>query len=410
MRDYDNILEQNNMESSVRQAILDAIKAKKYPLSKVRCCRGKASGKGVDESGKYKLYVMDDAYCISRDIDLDAVESIDLDTLQKWAIEKDIVLNKEEYSCHLLDNNVECISSPKRPFEVCVKVDDICIQFTSDSGETVLFFAENNPENTEPLSAFFSMIGIKNYSNIIDIPEDTFPISVDRGNLFLGDGSTYLVFRQNGELIFLRPDSENTGYVNITEVGINEINFYKQEGSLRYEQSISGSGGAKNSYGGAIVGGLLFGTAGAMIGSRKNEAPVNISSTTIEHDSRVVILSIRRNKRSFNICFPMVAEGIFDWLIPEKQYDYVISERRRAFEQEDRQYFGNNGQEDTKKNTRLFTVKKKELPEDRTEVSDEPESVVPIYLFAGMVKCPICGTNQKSDRTKCQTCMITFRR
>ena len=193
-------------------------------------------------------------------------------------------------------------------------MNDICIQFTSDNGDPVIFNVENNSKNIDPMSTFFSTIGVKNYSNIIDLPEDTFSISVDRGSRFLGDGSTYLIFRNNGELIFLRPESEDTGYVNITEAGIDEIRFYKQEGAVHYEQSISGSGGAKNSYGGAIVGGLLFGTAGAMIGSRKNETPVNISSTTIEHDSRVVILSIKRKNRSFNISFPMMAEGIFDWL------------------------------------------------------------------------------------------------
>ena len=201
----------------------------------------------------------------------------------------------------------------------------------------------------------------------MDVPEDVFSINVDKGNGFLGDGCMYLVFRQKGELFFIRPNTQNTGYVDVTEVGMDEIRFYKQEGSVHYEQSISGSGGAKNSYGGAIVGGLLFGTAGAMIGSRKNETPVNISSTTIKHDTRIIVLSIKRNKISHNISFLAEAEGVFDWLIPEKQYDYVISERRRAFEQEDRQLFGNDGDEDIRKARRLFTVKKKESLMPRKE-------------------------------------------
>ena len=77
-------------------------------------------------------------------------------------------------------------------------------------------------------------------------------------------------------------------------------------------------------YGSAILGGLLFGQAGAVIGSRQNEEVKNIESRTIEHDTRLITLAIKVDGNSYQIGFDINSELAFDWLIPEKQYDYVI--------------------------------------------------------------------------------------
>ena len=122
--------------------------------------------------------------------------------------------------------------------------------------------------------------------------------------------------------------------VRVAEIGVDEIVYYKSGGSIRYEQMISGSGGGENSYSGAIVGGLLFGSAGAIIGSRAKETKTEISSTTVTHDTRVLILCIKRNSVMYTISLSLEAEQVLDWLIPEKQYDYVVQKRREMYERD----------------------------------------------------------------------------
>ena len=95
---------------------------------------------------------------------------------------------------------------------------------------------------------------------------------------------------------------------------------------------ISGGGGNETSYGGAIVGGLLFGAAGAIIGSQKNEEKISVSSTTVEKDTRIVVLVIKVDTTVYQIACEQTAEGIFDWIIPDKQYNYVIQKRREMYE------------------------------------------------------------------------------
>ena len=401
-----------NRGEDSRKAIEKELTERAYSLSRTSACCGTASGKGIEEGCKYKLYIKDDSYCIERDIDSSVIENAETDILQRWVNEEKIVLRRESFSCTLLDSELTCSSKPNIAGEVIIKVNDIGIRFASPAGEEYLFYAKNTPENTKPQYSFFKEIGVKKYYNIIDVPEDVFPIRVDGGNGFLTDGCMYIVFRQQGRLFFLRPDMNDSGYVVIAEIGIEEIRFYRQEGSLHYEQSISGSGGAKNSYGGAIVGGLLFGTAGAVIGSRKNETPVSISSTTVKHDTRIVALSVKRGIRSYNISFPVETEGTFDWLIPEKQYEYVISERRQAFKQENDILFKKDENGVIEPQKRLFSVPKPELPVTSESTADspteKPNDMTPIIVDKDRIKCPVCGAVQNSNRIKCHRCGTYF--
>ena len=81
-----------------------------------------------------------------------------------------------------------------------------------------------------------------------------------------------------------------------------------------------------------VIGGLLFGQAGAMIGSRRKEEVKEIESRTIAHDTRVISVAFRKNGRIYQVGFDINSELAFDWLIPEKQYDYVIQKRREQYE------------------------------------------------------------------------------
>ena len=166
-----------------------------YSLSRTSACCGTASGKGIEEGCRYKLYIKDDGYCIERDIDSSVIENTETDILQRWVNEEKIVLRRENFSCTLLDGELTCSSKPNIASEVIIKVNDIGIRFVSPAGEEYLFYAKNTPENTKPLYSLFKEIGVKKYYNIIDVPEDVFPIRVDGGNGFLTDGCMYIVFR-----------------------------------------------------------------------------------------------------------------------------------------------------------------------------------------------------------------------
>lgn len=173
----------------------------------------------------------------------------------------------------------------------------------------------------------------RNFFNVIDIPEENFNVKVINGDKFLGNYK-YIIMRKNDSLILTRASTSGWDgrYVTIVEINIKDVLYYKAEGALRYEQQLSGGGGMGINYGSAILGGLLFGQAGAVIGSRQNEEVKNIESRTIEHDTRLITLAIKVDGNSYQIGFDINSELAFDWLIPEKQYDYVIQKRREQYE------------------------------------------------------------------------------
>jgi len=118
----------------------------------------------------------------------------------------------------------------------------------------------------------------------------------------------------------------------LTEIPIDKVIYYKEEGSLRYEQEISGGGGMGISYTSAVIGGLLFGTAGAIIGSRNGQEIREIKSETREIDTRIVILKMYDQYNNIsNFVFDCNAVNAFEWYISEKEYAYIIDRRRNSY-------------------------------------------------------------------------------
>lgn len=188
-------------------------------------------------------------------------------------------------------------------------------------------------QKLNPIMEILENIHWRNFFNVIDIPEENFNVKVINGDKFLGNYK-YIIMRKNDSLILTRASTSGWDgrYVTIVEINIKDVLYYKAEGALRYEQQLSGGGGMGINYGSAILGGLLFGQAGAVIGSRQNEEVKNIESRTIEHDTRLITLAIKVDGNSYQIGFDINSELAFDWLIPEKQYDYVIQKRREQYE------------------------------------------------------------------------------
>ncbi len=102
----------------------------------------------------------------------------------------------------------------------------------------------------------------------------------------------------------------------------DEIIFFSKEGDIQYTTEIFGGGGGGSSISGAIVGGIVAGSTGAIIGSRKQMNEV--SSRTITHDSRHTLLRYKKKISVSELKFPSYM--VYDFLLrhfPEKDLIYL---------------------------------------------------------------------------------------
>lgn len=302
--------------------------------------RGRCKDLPFVQDATYVFHEDNDYYYFDGDINVNAYEfkygNGSIEDMKQIVKNRQLAFEKSKYSCVLEKSDLMSRSEEDKVGEYTLELDAIKVQFKDNStGKQFLFCFNNNPSNIGVMGSFFKELGVKNYFNIVDVPSEIFTVRVNKGDGFLPDNAEYVVFRDHQKLVLLRQVRSfvgGQGKVMISEIDVSEIKYYKQEGSLRYEQSISGEGGGSTSYGGAIVGGLLFGVTGALIGSRANEKPISVSSTTITHDTRILVLCISRNNITYQLSFELNAEDVFEWIIPEKQYDYVISKRREYYE------------------------------------------------------------------------------
>ena len=103
------------------------------------------------------------------------------------------------------------------------------------------------------------------------------------------------------------------------KIAINQIMFFREIGSVQYTTSISGGG---VNVAGAVVGGMIAGTAGAIVGGREA-----VKSTTETHDDRKIVVKFNDGK-----------ERIFDYkyytyfirFMPEKEYSFVMAKSHGA--------------------------------------------------------------------------------
>ncbi len=87
----------------------------------------------------------------------------------------------------------------------------------------------------------------------------------------------------------------NGGIINIDssvrQIIYDDIIYYEKTGDIQYTSNISGKGGGYNLKG-AVIGGLIAGSAGAVIGSRNK---TEIKTITEVHDSSETIIYYRSN-------------------------------------------------------------------------------------------------------------------
>lgn len=325
-------MERLQKEEERKENIKKAYREYVENISKISGSVVKIKGAKFVENVSYKFFYVDENFAFVRNI-TDGGCFFDEERCEKILAEGTIVLEHDEYVCKLckpIDKQEDRGYFNKAIGEIRNRILPIEILFenTNDNQKNFIMYVENTSKSIRAMFPFFKKLGIKNYYNIIDIPVESFSVNVENGaGFFIKSG--YQVLREGNALIFTRA---SVNEVCIARLHIDEILYYKSEGALRYEQQISGGGGMGINYGGAIVGGLLFGDAGATIGSRMNEEIQKIESKTITHDTRIVTLVVKRDNIIYQIGFNINAEVAFDWLIPEKQYDYVIQKRREMYE------------------------------------------------------------------------------
>ena len=104
---------------------------------------------------------------------------------------------------------------------------------------------------------------------------------------------------------------------------IENIIYFRKQGDVQYTTEISGGGA---NVGGAVTGGMLFGTAGAIVGAQVGTETIidPIKSTTTKHDTRKTIFQYKdENKNIITVEWPIAYFDLLMKVIPEKEYDYL---------------------------------------------------------------------------------------
>ena len=120
---------------------------------------------------------------------------------------------------------------------------------------------------------------------------------------------------------------------SVTALPLDSIVSYQISGNLDRVSQTSGGGGGGGApnIGGAIVGGLLFGTVGAIIGSQTGVTIDPIKSDVVEFDTRKTVLNLRNPDGSAEIRdLPLYYAELFKKLIPEKEFDFLRAEKNSA--------------------------------------------------------------------------------
>ncbi len=112
----------------------------------------------------------------------------------------------------------------------------------------------------------------------------------------------------------------------ITTIPLENILSYQLIGRVEHTTITSGGGGGggQPNIRGAVIGGLLFGGAGAVVGSQTGVYINPIKSEIVEHDSRVTILNLKNDKGQAEIReLPYYYSEVFMKVIPEKEFSFI---------------------------------------------------------------------------------------
>lgn len=283
----------------------------------------------INSSIDYVFYLNDNSYCFYPRFISRGVLPGHSNQYEEAINAKPMFYSRTEW--HIENNTSELIpiQSEDSTKEVLYRIEPIQLLLTNGNN-IIKIIIKNFHQDMSPIQEITSILDIKNFYNLIDIPDEVFNIHVLNG-LDYFNAKDFTIFRIDNDLYFFRL-SKTEVYVALTKINVDNILFFKEEGELRYESQITGGGGNGISTSGAVVGTLLFGAVGGYVGANKNREVESINSSTIEHDTRVVTLVFVDDKIRYRIALSIAAMEALEWLIPEKRYDYVIEKRCRLYE------------------------------------------------------------------------------
>lgn len=150
------------------------------------------------------------------------------------------------------------------------------------------------------------------------------------------DGSTIFIFPTEEHLadshIRYRtrtqdlPTRLNPNDISVFKIDIADIEYYLITGRETSECRIEGGGVSDPNIGGAIIGGILAGEAGAIIGGMPEPKP--IYSYTKYSEGRCVELLYKENGHVQKIKLSYPAFPFLERWMPEKEYSYVMFHNR----------------------------------------------------------------------------------
>ena len=141
-------------------------------------------------------------------------------------------------------------------------------------------------------------------------------------------GENVIIYIKNKKIsiypIIIRNNKEN---VKIIKIPFESITYFAHEGDIYREQVISGGGSGDINYEGAIVGGLIAGSAGMVVGGQRK---VNeVTSKTVEHDTRKIRLLYTDKDGNKSLYFPHDCYDFFLDCFPEKDYEVVTTNKKK---------------------------------------------------------------------------------
>jgi|GEM_PF-5628811 len=162
------------------------------------------------------------------------------------------------------------------------------------------------------------------YIIINNIPIDADVVKCIDGGEFQDISNKGIYIWTDRRFLYLISNDYNNANNRKHCIPIQNIKYYTISGDIYNKVDVNSNiSGGGSSFKGAIIGGALAGSTGAIIGSRK-PVNVNVKTTNTRIDERETILVIDNKYRVDRIILRAFAYKILTKLIPEKDKEYIL--------------------------------------------------------------------------------------
>ena len=131
------------------------------------------------------------------------------------------------------------------------------------------------------------------------------------------EGETYCYWLENEIVSFLPLKTEDC-----IRIPSANIVYYRCVGDEHYYTQVSGGGGGGSSLTGAVIGGALAGSAGAVIGSRKGTNPIQTTVRHINNKQTMLRVNLDGSLLTLSFADDRLYQKLLSW-IPEKDFIFV---------------------------------------------------------------------------------------